>query len=259
MVITLIHKVTTMKRLFILALLSSVYPTLIFSQPSQSMLNEQDKVRLELINLRRTFFDAQKQGNRQLLENLLADSFYFVHSTGVLTNKKEFIDRTVAQAGKGPEIEFLSDQLFLYNNSAVWLTRSVSRAPNGTESNFRATDVLVKGDKGWQWVSVHSTKLATRPKAFAISPDSLKTYVGKYQITADRNLVVTLEGNSLTGLAPGLRQRDLIPVSANEFVWFSDESNADMRISFKINDRDHIAYAILQSEGIEVWRAKKVY
>src|SRR5215831_4775511 len=137
-----------MKKLFVLFLIVSSSTVFTFGQTNKHKTTDHATVRQALFKLRQTFFEAQRQGDRQELESLLSDSFYFVHSTGVLTSKKEFIDRTVSQAGKGPEVEFLDDQLFLFNNNtAVWLTRSVSRNPNGTELNFRATDVLVKGEK----------------------------------------------------------------------------------------------------------------
>jgi hypothetical protein len=213
-----------------------------------------------LIHLRDSFFTAQKQGNRSVLERLLADSFYFVHSTGVVTNRKEFIDRAVTQAGRGPVIEFKEQHLFIYNNiTAVWLSRSTSKSPQGMETNFRATDVLVKSEtKGWQWVSVHSTRLGSRPEAFDIPKDSLQTFVGTYQISPGRTLLVTLSNDTLIGEASGARQRELIPISPKEFVWFSPDSNVDMRITF-ISDTDRWKqYAVLIVEGNEVWRAEKL-
>ncbi len=216
-------------------------------------------IRRELIQLRQTFFDAQKQGNRFLLEQLLADSFYFVHSTGVLTKRKEFIERTVEQAGRQRELEVLDQQLFIYgDNTAVWLTRSVGRSSDGTETNFRATDVLVKIGKQWQWVAVNSTKLSTRPKPAPVAADLLKSYVGKYQINDDKIFIVSEENGILIGQSIGVRQKELIPRSATEFVWFSPDSNADMRISFLKDETGHVTHAVLQSEGKEVWRAKKL-
>jgi len=86
----------------------------------------------------------------------------------------------------------------------------------------------------------------------------LKVYSGKYQISNERNLTVTMESNSLIAQAAGIRQRDLIPVSPSEFVWFSPESNVDMRIQFIKNESGKISYAVLRAEGTEVWRAERV-
>lgn len=115
----------------------------------------------------------------------------------------------------------------------------------------------MKKGKQWQWVSVHSTKLLTRPQPVLISADTLRSYVGQYQIDATRNLTVTQENGLLIGQAAGIRQRELISKSVTEFIWFSPDSNVDMQVSF-IRDHDGIRYAVLHSEGKEVWRAKKI-
>jgi hypothetical protein len=230
----------------------------IIAQTPGADISNENVVRKILLQLRHDFFEAQKRGDRVVLEQLISDSFYFVHSTGVVTRKKDFIDRTVAQAGKQPDIIFLDDELHIYGNTAVWLTRSVSTTVDGTEINFRSTDVLVKNKANWQWVSVHSSKLSTRPKGINLSEDSLKNYVGSYQINAERTFTVTEEKGNLIGQAPGLRQKDLIPVSSTEFVWFSPESNVDMHILFLRDETGKVKQAALKSDGKEAWRAMKL-
>ncbi len=248
-----------MKRVIYCLLFLTVIHNLVIGQKSDLLISSEGTDRNELIQLRRTFFDAQKHGDRSTLEKLIADSFYFVHSTGVLTKKKEFIDRTVTQAGLQPLIEFLDEELFIYgDHTAVWLTRSVSRNSDGIETNFRATDVLVKKDNRWQWVSVHSTKLSTRPKPVSVSADTLKGYIGQYQINENKIFIVSEEKGNLIGHLAGLRQKELIPKTANEFVWFSPETNVELRISFLRNEKGQITYAVLYNESLEVWRAKKV-
>jgi hypothetical protein len=228
-------------------------------QTNELNKNSDTQTRQELFQLRRTFFDAQKQGNRSVLEQLIADSFYFVHSTGVLQKRKEFIDRTVTQASRSPEIEFLDEQLFIYDNhTAIWLSRSASHGSEGSEINFRATEVLVRKGKQWQWISVHSTKLSTRSKPVHISVDTLKAYVGKYQINTDRILSVSEDNGILIGQAVGIRQRELIPKSATEFVWYSQDSNVDMRILFIRDETGEVTHAVLRSDGVEVWRAERL-
>jgi hypothetical protein len=234
------------------ALITSAQTT---SQNTESNVH----LRQELTKLRQTFFEAQKQGNRSVLDQLLAPDFYFVHSTGVLTNRKEFIDRTVEQAGRQRDIEFLEQELYIYGeHTAVWLTRSVTRTNDGTEINFRATDVLAKNGKQWQWVAVNSTKLSTRPKPVPVSADTIKSYLGEYQINANKKFIVTEEKGTLIGQSAGIRQRELIPIAATEFVWFSPDSNIDMRVVFIRDGGSRVNHAILKSEGKEVWRAKKI-
>jgi hypothetical protein len=117
----------------------------------------------ELRALRQKLFDGLKRGDKAQLEELLADGFVFIHSTGVLERRAEFIARSVgaAQASTPNDVEFLEDDIRVYDgHTVVWVTKSRRRGPpSAPELNFRGTDVLVKTGSRWQWVSVHSTRL----------------------------------------------------------------------------------------------------
>lgn len=117
----------------------------------------------ELRALRQRLFDGLKRGDKAQLEELLGDGFVFIHSTGVLERRADFIARNVAgaQASAPNDVEFLEDDIRVYQgNTVVWVTKSRRRGPpSAQESNFRGTDVLVKTGSRWQWVSVHSTRL----------------------------------------------------------------------------------------------------
>jgi hypothetical protein len=62
---------------------------------------------------------------------------------------------TGAASHGAPEIDFLDDDIRLYGETAVWISHSVRR---GTAISFVATDVLVRRESGWRWVSVQSTR-----------------------------------------------------------------------------------------------------
>jgi hypothetical protein len=82
-------------------------PTLVYGQSISPDSNTEKELRA----LRQKFFDGLKRGDRVLLEELLADGFVFVHSTGVKEKRAEFIARTVkgAQASGRGDVEFLDD------------------------------------------------------------------------------------------------------------------------------------------------------
>ena len=65
-----------------------------------------------------------------------------------------------------------------------------------------------------------------------MSNNFLKSFIGEYQINTNRTLTIKEDTSGLIGQLAGVRQQELIPVSNTEFVWFSPESNVDMRISF---------------------------
>jgi ketosteroid isomerase-like protein len=132
-------------------------------QPAPSLTTPDAATESELRALRQKLFDGLKRGDKAVLEELLADGFVFIHSTGVLERRADFIARSVAaaQAAAPNDVEFLEDDIRVYNgDTVVWITESRRRGPpSAPELNFRGTDVLVKTGSRWQWVSVHSTRL----------------------------------------------------------------------------------------------------
>jgi hypothetical protein len=108
--------------------------------------------------LRSELHSALAAGNRQKLEQLLDESFVFVHSTGRVETRSEFIDRAVESSAhqRVPELLFAQDQIRVFSGTAaVWISHSTRK---GTSISFVGTDVLVKRAGTWKWVSVHSTR-----------------------------------------------------------------------------------------------------
>jgi ketosteroid isomerase-like protein len=221
---------------------------------------EPEAVKAEAMAVRREFFVAVAKGDRGALDRLLAPDFTFVHSTGVLEGRDSYIERAVAaaQPARPNELEFLGEDLRVYGGTtAVCVSRSVSRRGTPGELNFRGTDVLVKDGGRWRLAAVHSTRLATRPRAANVSPEKLDQYAGAYVVTPGRTLQVTRDGDILRGTLQGIRPTELVPVSDSEFVWFDPDSNADLRITFERNASGGALTAILRADGVERWRAAK--
>lgn len=112
----------------------------------------------ELKALRTELHGAMAQGNRQKLEQLLDESFLFVHSTGRAETRTEFIDRTVEAAAQNrvPTLEFAEDQIRVISGStAIWISKS---SRSGTSMSFIGTDVLARRGATWKWLSVQSTR-----------------------------------------------------------------------------------------------------
>jgi hypothetical protein len=112
-----------------------------------------------LVHAREELQSALASGDRAALERLLDEGFVFVHSTGRLEQRPDFIDRVVAAAGSGraPEIEFIDNDIRLYGDgTAVWITHSRRK---GGGLQFVGTDVLVRQGGAWRWVSVQSSRM----------------------------------------------------------------------------------------------------
>jgi hypothetical protein len=232
------------------------------AQGPDRALDPDPRTEQELRALRRELSESLARGDRAALERILADGFMFVHSTGVVETREEYIGRAAAAGGTAPrpQFEFGEERIRVYaGTTAVWTARSVRRAtPTSPEITLRSTDVLVKVDGRWRWASVHSTRLPTRPTPAAIDHAVLQGYLGEYEIAAGRTFAVVREGGVLRGRASGVRQSELIPWSETEFVWFSPDSNADMVIVFVRDENGKTTHAVLRREGAEAWRARKI-
>lgn len=118
----------------------------------------------ELRALRDRLMSALERGDRTALEEILAPGFLFIHSTGVLETRQQFIERAVDSSanasGPRPKLQYSDEQIRLYGTTAIWTTRSSRPGTSqGAVLNFRGTDVLVRSGTTWQWASVHSTRL----------------------------------------------------------------------------------------------------
>ncbi len=126
--------------------------------PDERAMRRPDATTRESLQVARSALQAAlAQGDRQALERLLDADFVFVHSTGKLETRLDFIERMVASraSGTAPAVDFLDDDIRLYGDVAIWITRSVRR---GTALSFVGTDVLVRRRSGWTWTSVQSTR-----------------------------------------------------------------------------------------------------
>ena len=250
------------KRTMLLSLLLLTASAVVHGQSGAQSLKPDANTERELRALRHDFMEALRMGDRTALERILADGFTFVHSTGGMETRKEYMDRAVANArtSQPSELEFTDERMSIYEGrTVIWVTRSVGRnKATGAETIFRWTDVLVKARGRWQWASVHSTSLPSRPKAAAIAHSLYTAYVGQYEIAPSRTLTVTEENGTLRGTMPGFRPAELIPKSETGFVWFNPDSNVRAQIAFIRDEGGRVTHAAFRRDGEEVWRAKKV-
>jgi ketosteroid isomerase-like protein len=233
------------------------------AQTESQTANPDAKILAEAQSFQKELVAALRKGDRAALERMIADDFVFIHSTGPLETKEEYIKNS---AGgnlliQRAEFEQLEEAWRLYEgNTAIRYARSVirNRAIN-TENRLRHIGVYVKtAAKGWQWVSGQSTKLPVRPKAAAdvkISDD----YIGVYQINAERSFTVTKENGVLYGLTTGRLKSELIPVSNTAFVLFNENSDPGyVVVTFVRDSSGEASEVVMHLNGQEVWRAKKI-
>ena len=224
--------------------------------PTQDAKTEQ-----EIRAIRQELIDAGKRKDRAAYERLLADGFTFIHATGGIETRQEYLDHAVGgtQLFQRADSETRDEQIHTYEgHTAVWTSHSIWRnRSDNSETILRSTNVFVKTGEHWQWAAGQSTRLPSRPKAATIDHSLYKEYVGRYEIGPGRTLTVTAERETLRGLVTGFRPAELIPKSATDFVWFNPEFNVYSEIVFIKGAGGQVIHAAFFRDGQEVWRAKK--
>jgi uncharacterized protein DUF4440/uncharacterized protein DUF3471 len=213
----------------------------------------------EIEGFHRELVTALRQGDRAALERMIADGFTFVHATGGLDTKQQYIDNTVsaAKANRVPNIERLDNQVQSFDGGVV-VTVNRSVLHDRSDVLLRTTQVYVKRDDRWQWIAGQSTSLPTRPKALAtIAPADRDAYAGRYELSPGRFLTVRADGEVLRANLPGFKEAELIPQSQSEFEWFNPELNVKAQLVFIRDDEGHVTHAAYRRDGKEVWRAAR--
>jgi len=203
---------------------------------------------------------ALKQGDRARLEPLIADGFTFVHATGGLDTKKEYVDNVVSavQANRGPDIERLDDHIEVFDGHTAVVTGRAILHGRGDDMPLRSTQVYVKRDGRWLWAGGQSTRLPLRPAAASIPPALREAYAGRYQVGPARVLTVAVQGDVLKAQLPGFREAELIPRTETEFAWFNPDLNLDAQIVFVRDDAGTVTHAAYRRDGKEVWKAARL-
>ena len=204
---------------------------------------------------------AVRQGDRAALERMIADGFTFVHATGGLDTKKQYIDNAVsaAQAGRAPEIDLLENRVTLFDERTVVTTSRAIVHGRGDDILLRSTHVYVRHGDSWQWAAGQSTSLPARPKARAAISAALRdAYAGRYEVAPGRVLTISADGETLKANLAGFREAELIPQSETEFAWFNPEVNIRSELIFIRDDSGKVTHAVYRRDGKEIWRAARV-
>ena len=247
-------------RIILAIILLTVFSFAVFAQTNArnaKLVAEAQAFEKELIG-------ALRKGDRDALERMLGEGFIFIHSTGPLETREEYLKNS--SSGnlllQRTEFENFDETWRIFEgNTAIHYSRTVMRnkAAN-TENRLRNISVYVKtAAKGWQCVSGQSTKLPVRPKATAIDARLSDDYAGVYQISAERTFTVTKENDVLYGLTTGRSKFELVPTSDTTFVFFNENNDPGfLEAVFTRDASGKPTEVFLRSNGQETWRAKRV-
>ena len=247
----------------ILAIVLTTILSFVVDAQDAKPATEDSKLLTEAQAFQKELFETLRKGDRTALEKMIGDGFLFIHSTGMLETREEYLKNSAAGNlfAQRAEIETLEETWRVYEGpTVIRYARSVMRdkAAN-TEARMRYITVYIKtAAKGWQWVSGQSTKLPVRPKAAEINRKAYDHHAGIYQISAERTFTVTKENGALYALTTGRMKSELIPASETTFVLFNENNDPGyMVVTFTRGDGEKASEAVLQMNGQEVRRAKR--
>ena len=106
-------------------------------------------------------FAAQVSKDVAVLEETLAPDMVYVHSTGVVDNKKSYINAIRSGKSNYTAVEPQEQTVRLYGNTAIVNGVCAVKMNNDnrpTEFKLRYTSVYLKNSRQWQLVSYQSLK-----------------------------------------------------------------------------------------------------
>jgi ketosteroid isomerase-like protein len=107
-------------------------------------------------------FKAMVEADAAALEQLLADTLLYTHSTATTDGKASYIAGVRAKKWQYRKIERPAEDIQVYGDTAVVTGQvRIDIVVEGQAKimNSRYTDVWVKGAKGWQMVAWQSTPM----------------------------------------------------------------------------------------------------
>ena len=244
--------------------LFSIFSIGVWAQPDESFKSSEAKLLEEAKAFESKLVADLRMGDRATLEKMVDAGFVFIHSTGLLETRDQYLSNAAGGnlALQGRDFQRFDETWRVFEpNTVVRYSRTILRNPaTNAENRLRNINVYIKTkDKGWQWVSGQSTKLPVRPKAFALDAKVLDESVGVYRIGGERTFTVTKENSALYGLTTGRRKVELVPSSETTFVLFDEENDPGfMETIFERGADGKITQVVLRLNGQQVWKAVKI-
>lgn len=147
--------------LMALAVLSPIISSRAQAQGSES-------VQQQVSHLRDQWLEAERTGNRALLERLLAGNCEVMTPQGSILNKAQMLQRTENHNVKFDTLRASDTHVRVYGDVAILTDHTtVSAQENGKHigGQFRFIRIFVKQNGNWQAAMAQGTRLPTKPES----------------------------------------------------------------------------------------------
>lgn len=117
----------------------------------------QSKAESEILSLSLEKFRWKTEGKIDLVEDLFDDELVFIHLTGHITSKKEWINQMRSRSFVYDTIELKEHSAKIYGNTAVLVGKATFTINGGSVYKLVYTEVYTKKNEKWKLVNLHTT------------------------------------------------------------------------------------------------------
>ncbi|MBL0358222.1 MAG: nuclear transport factor 2 family protein [Chitinophagaceae bacterium] len=111
----------------------------------------------EILNLSKEKFRWKTAGNIDPIEDLFDDELVFVHITGNITTKKEWISQLRSKSFVYNKIKLKEASVKVYGSTAVLVGNATFTVNGGSVYPLVYTEVYTKKNNQWKLVNLHTT------------------------------------------------------------------------------------------------------
>ena len=117
----------------------------------------QSKAETEILNLSLEKFRWKTEGKIDLVKDLFDDELIFIHITGHITSKKDWISQMKSGSFVYDKIELKEHSSKIYGNTAVLVGKAKFTVNGGSVYKLVYTEVYIKKNEKWKLVNLHTT------------------------------------------------------------------------------------------------------
>jgi len=111
----------------------------------------------EILNLSLDKFKWKTSGQIDRVADLFDDDLIFIHLTGHITTKKEWINQLKSGSFVYNKIELKEHAAKVYGDTAVLVGKALFTVNEGSKYNLVYTEVYTKKNNQWKLVNLHTT------------------------------------------------------------------------------------------------------
>lgn len=221
--------------------------------------NSPEAILKSLVPREQKLLDAIAIGDKSVWKSLLDDSCFIGIEDGSIVSKEKQIEdlNPLPPAYKGM-IKIIEPKLQLHENTAV-LTfiddEYLELYGQKIHTQYRQTDTWMKRDGEWKMIAMQLFEIPKNPPPVIMPEAVLSKYIGTYELSSDRNCIVTVDNGKLYAQKNNKAPIELL--AETESVFFKNGDGRG-RVIFIKNDGNGTYNMVERRAGEDVvWKQIK--